>query len=156
MKDPLLINASSPRTYYTRYNKEIKLNSGAKEIYPPKHQAPPSRHTSLTQHWFNVDSTSWWWINVESMLSQQCVPAGLPAHHNKTLSLIRHRVWSQTHRRAIKEESKVAPSYIYKLNLVISCFENNVDPDHITGKIYTVFLSACKLVNEYDQEILQS
>ena len=36
----------------------------------------PSRPTLLTQHWFNVDSTSWRWNNVESMLSQQCVPAG--------------------------------------------------------------------------------
>ena len=27
-----------------------------------------SRHTTLSQHWFNVDLTSWRWINVESTL----------------------------------------------------------------------------------------
>ena len=30
----------------------------------------PSRHTTLNQHWFNVDTTSWFWIKVDSMLSQ--------------------------------------------------------------------------------------
>ena len=31
----------------------------------------PSRHITLTQHWFNV----WGWINVDSMLSRRFVPA---------------------------------------------------------------------------------
>ena len=31
----------------------------------------------MTQHWFNVVSTSWRWINVKSILSQRCVPAGV-------------------------------------------------------------------------------
>ena len=35
------------------------------------YQWSPSRHITLTQHWFNV----WGWINVDSMLSQRCVPA---------------------------------------------------------------------------------
>ena len=39
-------------------------------------QVEPSRHTTLTQQWLNVNSTSWRWINIESMLSQRCVPAG--------------------------------------------------------------------------------
>ena len=34
----------------------------------------PSRHTALQQRRFNIDSTLWWWINVESTLSQRCVP----------------------------------------------------------------------------------
>ena len=37
----------------------------------------PSGHTTLKQRQFNVDSTSWRWINVESILFQCCVPAGL-------------------------------------------------------------------------------
>ena len=37
----------------------------------------PSRHIYiLTQHRFNIDSTPWCRINVESILRQQCVPAG--------------------------------------------------------------------------------
>ena len=36
----------------------------------------PSRHTSLNHHRFNVDSTPWRWINIESMLIQGCVSAG--------------------------------------------------------------------------------
>ena len=64
MKDPQLINASSPGTYKSIYNKEIKakirtqqkikLNTGAKEIQQlgpggpgkqPKHQAPTTSST---------------------------------------------------------------------------------------------------------------
>ena len=35
----------------------------------------PSGHTTK-QRRFNVDSTSWYWINVELTLFQRCVPAG--------------------------------------------------------------------------------
>ena len=37
----------------------------------------PSRHTTLKQRRFNVDSTSWRWINIESVLFQRCAPAGI-------------------------------------------------------------------------------
>ena len=33
----------------------------------------PSRHTTLKQRWFNIDSALRSWINVESMLFQQCL-----------------------------------------------------------------------------------
>ena len=36
-----------------------------------------NRHTMLKQHWFNIDSMSRLWINVESTLFQCCVPAGM-------------------------------------------------------------------------------
>ena len=67
MKDPLLINASFPKTYKSRYNKEIKGPSNSQSI------------SSL-----------------------------LISSIDKSSSRNHHRVWSQIHRRAIKEESKVA------------------------------------------------
>lgn len=33
----------------------------------------PSRHTTLIQHWINVDLTLWRWSNVYSKLNQSCV-----------------------------------------------------------------------------------
>ena len=38
-------------------------------------QAPNVEHTTVNQQWNNADSTSWRWINVDSMF-QFCVPAG--------------------------------------------------------------------------------
>ena len=43
-------------------------------IYETKLGCQPSRHTTLYQRQFNVDSTSRRWINVESTLFQHCVP----------------------------------------------------------------------------------
>ena len=37
----------------------------------------PHEHTTLNQHWINLDSTSWRWIKVDSMFITRCMTAGV-------------------------------------------------------------------------------
>ena len=41
----------------------------------------PSGHTTLKEHRFKVDLTSWRWVNVKSTLFQRCLPAGFSLRH---------------------------------------------------------------------------
>ena len=90
IKEPYLINASSPRTYKSRYNKELKQRKGLtvnKTEYQSKRN-PTGKPL---------------WARQTAKASGHTISS-----IDKSLSRNRHRVWSPTHQRSIKEESKVA------------------------------------------------